>query len=379
MLGLAGHLGAGYRSIFLPFEERGRSRAFVEQARRAGFSAFPLENDKPRFGAMIGELAGRLRTLNVDILVTHQYKANIIGLIAARKANIPVVSVSHGWTGESRRQRFYDAFDRFVLRSMDAVVCVSEAQARKVRRAGVRSEKVVVIPNAVDREGFRSRSRSSRIELETLFARRPRRIVGAAGRLSAEKGFDQLVAAAALVAPRDRDVGFVVFGDGPERAALGRAIAGARLDDRFILTGFRRDVARLLPALDVVVLSSHTEGMPVVILEAMAAGVPVVATAVGGTPEVVVHGETGYLTAPGEVAELASRIEQVLASSELRRTLGNRGRQRATELFNFDRQSDAYRKLFASTKKSLGGRLPAEHLRDHPRPVARPAFHDQTS
>src|SRR5262249_61331736 len=107
---------------------------------------------------------------------------------------------------------------------------------------------------------------------------------GAAGRLSREKGFDQFIDAAALVRRQHPDTGFVLFGDGPLRERLAKRVAERELDGAFVLAGFRADVERFLPFLDVAVLSSHTEGLPVVVLEAMAARVPVVATAVGGTP-----------------------------------------------------------------------------------------------
>ena len=109
-----------------------------------------------------------------------------------------------------------------------------------------------------------------------------KRIVGAAGRLSPEKGFEQLIEAARMVTAQDADAGFVLFGDGPLRAALSRQIAASNLAERFILAGFRADLGKFLPHLDLMVLSSYTEGLPVVLLEALAAGVPVVSTAVGG-------------------------------------------------------------------------------------------------
>ena len=119
------------------------------------------------------------------------------------------------------------------------------------------------------------------------------------GRLSPEKGFDLLVEAAALVVREHPRVGFLLCGDGPERPALARRIAEHGLEGKFVLAGFRTDLERLLPAWDLAVLSSHTEGLPVAVLEALAAGVPVVATAVGGTPEVVEDGVSGYLVPPG--------------------------------------------------------------------------------
>ena len=124
---------------------------------------------------------------------------------------------------------------------------------------------------------------------------RPRRklVVGAAGRLSPEKGFDVLVRAAEQVAPGDGSVGFILFGEGPCRAQLVQQVNAAGLKASFVLSGFRADLDRFVPHLDVLVLPSHTEGLPNVVLEACAAAVPVVATAVGGTPEVIIRAAAG--------------------------------------------------------------------------------------
>src|SRR5262249_35089656 len=127
----------------------------------------------------------------------HGYKANLLGRPAARAAGVPAVAVSRGWTGESLRVRLYEWLDRRHPRWVGRVVCVSEAQAAKVRRAGVRPGRVVVIPNAVDPERFSDPDPRYRDKLLRLFRGPVKRVVGAAGRLSPEKGFNYLVTAAA--------------------------------------------------------------------------------------------------------------------------------------------------------------------------------------
>ena len=146
----------------------------------------------------------------------------------------------------------------------------------------------------------------------------------------------------------------MLFGDGPLREDLARQIAAAGLAGRFVLAGFRDDLDRFLPHLDLLVLPSYTEGLPNVVLEAFAAGVPVVATAVGGTPEVVEDGVSGWLVPPGDPAALARRILDVLGHEERRRTMGERGRARIRSQFTFEAQSLLYQELFAE----LTGRQP---------------------
>ena len=346
MLGLARNLPGTYRSVFVSFAEGGRCRAFLQEARRQGFKAVALEHDTPHLLAATRELADFLGRSRAGVLCCHGYKAALLGRLAARRRGIPVVSVSRGWTGESLRVRLYEALERLNLRWMDRVVCVSEGQAARVRGAGVPAGRTVVIPNAIQAERFAHPNPEYRGRLRAFFPTPPRRVVGAAGRLSPEKGFGILVDAAARVADGDPDVGFVLFGDGPLRAKLARQVAVAGLAGQFVLAGFRHDLDCFLPFLDLLVLPSFTEGMPNVVLEAFAAGVPVVATAVGGTPELIEEGQSGYLVPPGDPAALARRIGNVLAAEDGGRGLGRRGRERVLRGFTFAAQAERYHRLF---------------------------------
>lgn len=348
MLGLARSLPEGYRPVFLCFADRGLSQALVEQVRQSGFEAHTLRHDVPHFRAVSREVGDHLRRLRADVLCCHGYKADLLGLLAARRAGVPVIAVSHGWTAATGKVRLNEALDRLCLRWMDRVVCVSEAQAAKVRRAGVRAERIAVIRNAVCCRRFDHPDPSYRRRLEALFARPPARIVAAAGRLSPEKGFAVLVEAARRAAQEDAETGFVLFGDGPLRGALGRQIAACGLERRFVLAGFRSDLDAYLPHVDLVVLPSFTEGLPCVVLEAFAAGVPVVATAVGGTPEAVEDGVSGCLVPPGDPAALAARILDVLRCEKTRRSMGLRAGQRVREHFTFQSQSVQYQRLWES-------------------------------
>jgi len=137
MLGLATSLPAAYQTAFLSFAEGGRCHPFLGRARKAGFEAIALQADTPRFRAAVAEVADELRRLETQVLCCHGYKANILGRLAARRVGIAAIAVARGWTGENIKVRCYEALDRLHLRMMDHVVCVSNAQALKVRRAGV--------------------------------------------------------------------------------------------------------------------------------------------------------------------------------------------------------------------------------------------------
>jgi glycosyltransferase involved in cell wall biosynthesis len=356
MLGLAGALAGDLCSILVSFSEGGRCRAFLEEAGRQGFAAHELAHDTPRIRGARAELVELLRRSGSDILFCHGYKASLIGRLAARRAKIPVAAVSRGWTYESAKVRLYELLDRINLRWMDRVVCVSQGQAAKVRGAGIPRRKIVVIPNAIDAMRFATLDPAARTELERLFPRPVRRIVGAAGRLSPEKGFLDLVDAAALVVRRDPEVGFVLFGEGALRPALGARIKDRQLSESFILAGFRPDLDHLLPALDLLVQSSYTEGMPNVILEACAAGVPVLATAVGGTPEILEQDLASRLVPPGKPDAMGQRILETFAAGPRSRDVGMQGQQHVRNRFTFEAQAALYRQLISTLSQSaIGG------------------------
>ncbi|MBY0230439.1 MAG: glycosyltransferase, partial [Gemmataceae bacterium] len=183
----------------------------------------------------------------------------------------------------------------------------------------------------------------------------PKHVIGAAGRLSPEKGFDVLADAASLLCQRRGEVGFLVFGRGPLEDDVRNRIARAGLEDRFVLGGFRTDVERLLPGFDLFASPSRTEGLPVAVLEAQAAAVPVVATAVGGTPEALADGRTGLLVPTERPDLLAASLESLLDDDGKRRAMGDAARKRVKEEFGFAAQAAAYERLLGRLARPRKG------------------------
>ncbi len=348
MLGLALALPQSVHTTFLSFHEGNRCEAFLKEVRRHHFAAHAIQQDFPHVLATLGELTHTLQNLACDVLLCHGYKANILGRLAARRLKIPAVAVSRGWTGETRKVQLYEWLDRRHLKWMDRVVCVSEGQAEKVRRwCGVPESRLHVIRNSARLAAFENPDPNARQKLRACFSPSQdiSEIVLAAGRLSPEKGFSVLIEAADSFLRNRPSAAVALFGEGVLRPELEAGIRARGLSDRFVMPGFRPDLDHLIPAADVVVLPSFTEGLPNVALEASAAGVPVVATAVGGTPEVIADGETGWLVPPGNPAALAARMIELLANASVREQFGTAGRARMRALFTFDSQATAYTKL----------------------------------
>ena len=346
MLGLAQAL-PNVTTRFLAFAEQGRYQDLLSQVEAHGFAGRALDHDAPQFRATIRELIDDLRLHGDDVLLCHGYKANLLGRIAARKVGIPVVAVSRGWTGENRKIRFYEWLDRRHLRYMDHVIAVSDGQAQKVRRCRVPIDKCSVIRNAARLHAFASVDESYRQRLRDFFpdANTQTQIVAAAGRLSPEKGFLQFVEAASRIIAQHPQARFIQFGDGIERPLMEQRIKQLGLTNRFVLAGFRADLDAYLPWADVFVLPSYTEGLPNVLLEASAAGVPCVATAVGGSPEVVRDEHTGFLVEPGQPDVIANRVGLLLGNEAMRREFGENAQQFMRDQFTFEAQGRAYLEL----------------------------------
>ena len=347
IVGLCRELAPDVGSKLLLFSEGGRCRDFHRRATEAGVEAKELAADAPRLVSAIQEIAGESR--GATMLFCHGYKASLLGRPAARRLGIPAVAVSRGWTSENWRVRVYTAADKAHLKCMDHVVAVSDGQARLVRRAGVARDNLTVIRNSARLDAFGGGpSPEARAELLRPFrGYRPSRVVLAAGRFSPEKGFDVLIDAAASFLRADPNAGLVIYGDGDLRPALEGQIRKRDLGGRVAMPGFTTGLDALTAAADIVALSSHSEGLPNVLLEASAAGVPVAATRVGGVPEVVADGVTGLLSPAGCAKSLAANLNRLLGDVRLRLQYGEAGRERMRERFTFAAQAAAYRDLIS--------------------------------
>ncbi|MBN1912573.1 MAG: glycosyltransferase, partial [Pirellulales bacterium] len=226
------------------------------------------------------------RRHRVDVWHGHDYKSNAIGLMVRRFWPMKLVATAHGWVKFTRKTPLYHAVDRFCLRRCDHVVCVSDDLLQTCIAKGVRSDRCCLIENAIDTEHWRRRM--SPDEAKRQLGLTPGRLlVGAVGRLSDEKGFNGLIRAADRLLSEGLDFELAIAGEGDYGPALQRLIRERQREDRIRLLGFRADTLDLFQAMDVFVLSSLREGLPNVVLEAMATETPVVATRIAGVPRVI--------------------------------------------------------------------------------------------
>jgi glycosyltransferase involved in cell wall biosynthesis len=278
----------------------------------------------------------------VDIIHAHKFGSNVWAALLGRALGVPVVIAhEHTWSFEGQRGR--RLVDRHVVaRFCDAVIAVSEADRRRmVAEVGMPADRVALIHNGIAGYGGGDGA-SVRRELGVTAAAP---VLIQTATLRPQKAVEVMIAAAALVRGTHPDVRLLVAGQG-ETAALEDAASAHGVADTVALLGPRGDVPDLLAAASVGVLSSDFEGMPLAILEYMAAGLPVVATDVGGVPETVRDGETGFLVAPRDPPALAERIGRLLDDPALARKMGEAGRRRQQEAFSLEAMVGAVTALY---------------------------------
>lgn len=260
------------------------------------------------------------------LLNSHNFKGLLLGWVGATLWRLPMVVTQHGFTPRSRKQRFYTWLSLQLCRTptVDQVVCVADSIERLHQQAGVPAGKVRVIRNGLpELQGATPRSNGHAHWL-----------AGFVGRLSSEKGPDLFLDTLIPLCQREPRVRAVMLGDGPERAALQARIDAAGLTERISLPGFQTDMRRWMARLDALVISSRTEGTPMILLEAMQDGVPVVAFSVGGVPDVIRHGHSGLLATPLDTHELGQQLQALLDDPAQAEELVARARQTQREHFH---------------------------------------------
>lgn len=245
------------------------------------------------------------RALRPDVVHTHGYRADVLAARPCRRTGSAIVTTLHGFTGGDLKNRCYEWLQKRAVRTCDGVVAVSEVMAHQLADHGVPQDRLHVIPNVLPPPGprlFRAAARRA------LGLAPDRFVVGWVGRLSHEKGLDLLLDALAIGG--DPEVDVAVLGDGPERRRLQRQAETLRIGPRVTWCGAVAGADRFFAAFDLLVLSSRTEGSPMVLLEAMAGCVPIVATTVGGVPETVTP-RSALLVPPEDPVALWAAIRNV--------------------------------------------------------------------
>ena len=295
---------------------------FVEACRKAGVSVHVIREQFRFDVAALSQLQRLIERLDPDIVQTHSVKSHFLMRLSGMHRQRPWIAFHHGYTWTDFKDRSYNSLDRWSLPAAYRVVTVCKPFAAALQRKRVEAAKISVQHNSVN--PFTPAADDDVRELRRqLGLSSSAFVLLAVGRLSREKGHIDLVPALEHIRRKrgELPIRLIIVGDGPEMLAINKAAVKHGVRDWIIHVGHQADVSRCFSLADIMVLPSHTEGSPNVLLEAMAAGVPIVATTVGGVPEIATHGETALLVEKKDPCAIAEAILCLLDNPGLRRNL----------------------------------------------------------
>jgi len=350
-----------FQGVLASFREWGEANELLEMAAAQGLTHYSIPMHGPFDFRAQFHLNRIIRSEGIDILVVHHYKACVMGWWAGRKFRIPVLAYSRGYTAENRKMAFYYCLERKVLKHVSGVVAVSAGQGKRLRDYGIRPANFWVVHNAISVNCSPNEDSSAQRAkvLAGLHIPLNTKIIVTAGRLSPEKGHRYLVEAIPKVYSEKNDTFFVFCGDGPMAEKIRQQAKDLGVLHRCRFVGFRRDLAEIFSVMDLMVLPSLSEGLPNVVLEAFAASKPVVASDIGGVPEVVEEGISGYLAPPGRPEPLARAILKMLGDPAKMQSMGAAGYERVRREFTFEAQTE---KLEAIYRQMINGsKAPRDH------------------
>jgi glycosyltransferase involved in cell wall biosynthesis len=337
----------GYRMLCAYMHPPG-DEGFDQLRRKAEMCDAPLVSvaDRgPWDWRVVPELLRICRRERVQIWHGHDYKSNALGLLLGRFWPMRLVTTVHGWVKQTRRTPLYYGLDRFCLRRYEKVLCVSPDLHEQCLASGVAEDRCLLVENGIDTADYIRRRTTA--EAKRLLGIPPGRLViGAAGRLSAEKGFDLLIRAVDQLLKRGRDVELLILGEGDEALRLFELSRQLGRGDRCKLLGFHGDLRPFYEAMDVFALSSLREGLPNVLLEALALEVAVVATTVAGVPRLIQDGHNGVLVPPAALDPLIDGLDRLLGDAGLRERLGREGRHTVEQRYSFARRMERLQGLY---------------------------------
>jgi len=317
----------------------------VRKAERYSAPLVSIPDRGPWDWRVITKLLAVCRRENVAIWHGHDYKTNALGLLLKQFWPMRLVTTAHGWVHHTKRTPLYYRLDQLCLPRYERVICVSEDLFEACLSFGVPASNCVLLENAIDAEEYR-RAKSIAEAKATLGFPTDSLLIGAVGRLAPEKAFDVLMRSIRQLVDRGVDVRLVIVGEGDDRERLEGLVRELALQDRVRLSGWQSDVRSYFEAMDVFALSSLREGLPNVVLEAMALEVPVIATRIAGIPRLIQDGRNGFLVEPGDLVSLTRSLNGLLTNPGLRDLLRTAGRRTIETRYSFPVRMQRLKRIY---------------------------------
>ena len=313
---------------------------FYERARRRGLSVRMVHCQGRADWRAVRQIEECIQEDGMQLLHTHGYKADLYGYVAARRSGKPIVATCHNWVGGTAALGIYNHLDRMALKRFHGVAAVSDSVAQRLLASGVPASKIRTIANGIDVQTFERARPSPALNFDGS------KVVGMVARLDLRKGFEYLLRAARELCGAFPELKVVIVGEGPDRSEIEGMIQRLGLQSTVILAGQHSDMPAIYAAMDIFVLPSLNEGLPMTILEAMAASKPVIATRVGAIPKVIQDGETGLLVDPGDTDGLRNALTRLLTDSDLCRRIGSAGHDWVSCNYTSEAMALKYRQMY---------------------------------
>jgi len=313
---------------------------FYERARRRGISVRMVHCRGRADWRAVRQIREYIAEDVIDVVHAHGYKADLYGYFAARGAEKPIVATCHNWVGGTAALGIYNRLDRMVLKRFNAVAAVSESVRQRLTDSGIAEEKIKVIANGIDVEAFERASALPELRGSA------EKVIGVVARLDLQKGFEHLLAAVRELAASFTGLKVVIVGEGPDREAIEQMIERNGLQKTVVLAGQRTDMPNVYASIDMLVLPSLNEGLPMTLLEAMAASRPVIAARVGAIPRVIEDGKTGLLVNPADAAGLKDAMARLLTDAALSGQLAAQGHDSVALHYTAGAMARQYRAMY---------------------------------
>jgi glycosyltransferase involved in cell wall biosynthesis len=327
-------------SLMLFYNVHAPNVEFYERARRRGLSVRMVHCQGRADWRAVRQIEECIQEDGIELLHTHGYKADLYGYVAARRSGKPIVATCHNWVGGTAALGIYNHLDRMALKRFQGLAAVSDSVAQRLLDSGVAAKKIRTIPNGIDVGPFEHALPSPALNFDGS------KVIGMVARLDLQKGFEYLLRAARELCGTFPALKVVLVGEGPDRQAIENLIHRFGLQSNVVLTGQHSDMPAIYAAMDIFILPSLNEGLPMTILEAMAASKPVIATRVGAIPSVIKDGETGLLVNPEDINGLRNALARLLADSDLCRRIGAAGHDWVSRNYTSEAMAMKYRQMY---------------------------------
>jgi glycosyltransferase involved in cell wall biosynthesis len=313
---------------------------FYERARRHGISVRMVHCKGRADWRAVQQIEEYIQTEAIDVVHTHGYKADLYGFLAAWRSGKPVVATCHNWVGGTTALGIYNHLDRLALKKFSALAAVSDEVAQRLLDSGVPADKIRTIANGIDVQSFEHGHPLPALSFMG------EKVVGMVARLDLQKGFEYLLRAVRELCNTMNGFKVVIVGEGPDRPAIEAMVQEYGLQSSVVLAGQQSDMPGVYAAMDIFVLPSLNEGLPMTILEAMAASKPVVATRVGAIPKVINDGENGLLINPRNSEALRNALASLLSDPNKCRRMGEKAHGWVSRNYTSEAMALKYRQLY---------------------------------